>query len=115
MSRSLVLLPASLNKQRPETMKLNLKHPFFLYLLPLFFVFHGYTENYNYVPVKDATLLTGIYLGFALVFAALFWLLYRDVIKAALVSFFMMGYHFFFGSAHDLLKKTFHDSFITKY
>jgi len=77
-------------------MKLNLKHPFFLYLLPLFFVFHGYTENYNYIPVKDATLLTGTYLGFALVFAGLFWLGYRVIINAALVSFLLMCFHFFF-------------------
>jgi hypothetical protein len=96
-------------------MKLNLKHPFFLYLLPLFFVFHGYTENYNYIPVKDAALLTGTYLGFAIAFAGIFWLLYRDVIKAALVSFLIMGFHFFFGSIHDAVKKIFPEAFITRY
>ena len=49
--------------------------PVFLFLLPVFFVLHGYMENYDFVPVKDALLLTGIYLGASLVFGGLFWLL----------------------------------------
>lgn len=89
--------------------------PLFLLLLPLFFVFHGYMENYDFVPVKDAALLTGIYIIASLLFASLFWLLYRDLTKASLVAFCMMAFHFFFGSVHDGLKRILPGTFITKY
>ena len=72
-------------------------------------------ENYDFVPVKDALLLTGIYLGASLVFSGLLWLLYRNFTKANLAAFCIMAYHFFFGSVHDLLKKIGANTFISKW
>lgn len=89
--------------------------PIFLYLLPPFFVLHGFTENYDFVPVKDALLLTSIYIGFSILFSLLLWLLYRNFTKANLAAFLIMAFHFFYGSVHDGLKKIFPGSFITKY
>ncbi|MBC7873364.1 MAG: sulfatase-like hydrolase/transferase [Ferruginibacter sp.] len=89
--------------------------PIFLYLLPPFFVLHGFTENYDFIPAKDAFVLTCIYTGASLLFSLLCWLLYRNFIKANLAAFFIMGFQFFFGSIHDSLKKIFPGSFITKY
>jgi len=89
--------------------------PIFLFLLPPFFVLHGFLENYNFVPVKDALLLTGIYIGASIVFSLLCWLLYRNFTKANLVAFCIMAFNFFFGTTHDTLKKLFPGSFITKY
>ena len=89
--------------------------PLFLFLLPLFFVLHGFTGNYDFIPVKDALLLTGMYLGFSLLFSLLFWLWYRNFTKANLAAFSIMAFHFFFGSVHDGIKKLFHTSFVTKY
>jgi hypothetical protein len=91
------------------------KYPIFLYLLPVFFVLHGYTENYDHIPVKDALLLLGLYAAVSLVIATLFWLLYRNFTKANLAAFFIMSFHFFFGALHDTLKKLFGELFITKY
>lgn len=91
------------------------KWPLFLYGLPVFFVVHGFTENYDFVPVKDALQLTLVYLGFSLLFSCLFWLLYRNFIKANLATFCIMAFHFFFGSVHDMLKKWVPDSFLVKY
>ncbi|HEV7780923.1 MAG TPA: sulfatase-like hydrolase/transferase [Chitinophagaceae bacterium] len=89
--------------------------PVFLFLLPLFFVLHGYTENYDFVPVKDALILTGVYIAASVVFAGLLWLLYRNFTKANFAAFCIMCFHFFFGSVHDGLKKIAPRSFITGY
>jgi hypothetical protein len=91
------------------------KYPLFLYLLSVFFVLHGFMENYYFVPVKDAMLLTGLYLGFSLFFLFIFRLFYKSWIKAAIVAFFIMAFHFFFGSIQDVLRNIFPGSFITKY
>ena len=89
--------------------------PIFLFLLPPFFVLHGFSENYDFIPVKDALLLTAVYTGFSIIFSLLCRLLYRNFIKANLAAFFIMAFHFFFGSAHDFIKKILPGSFITKY
>jgi hypothetical protein len=91
------------------------RKPVFLFLLPLFFVLHGCLENYNYVPVSSALLLTGIYIGASVVFTFLFYLWYKSINKAALAAFLIMAFHFFFGGAHDSLKNIFSGSFITRY
>ncbi len=89
--------------------------PIFLFLLPPFFVLHGFSENYDFIPAKDALLLTGVYLGASIVFSLLGRMLFRSFIKANLAAFFIMAFHFFFGSIHDSLRKIFPGSFITKY
>ncbi|MEI9808071.1 MAG: sulfatase-like hydrolase/transferase [Bacteroidota bacterium] len=99
-----------------NTLSILLKrYPLFFYLLPVFFVLHGFTENYYFVPVKDAVLLAGLYIASSLVWLFLFWLLYRNWLKAALAGFFIMAFHFFFGTLHDGLRTLFTGSFITKY
>ncbi len=89
--------------------------PVFLYLLPIFFVLHGYTENYGLVPIKDAAILTAIYMGASIVLALIAWLFYRNFTKANLLAFSLMAFQFFFGSIHDLIKRLLPDSFISKY
>jgi hypothetical protein len=90
------------------------KYPLFLLLLPLFFVLHGFTENYDFVPVIDAALLFFIYLISTLILLVLSWMLFRNWSKAALLTFFLMAFHFFFGSIQDGLRKTF-PGFLSKY
>src|ERR1051325_5142214 len=89
--------------------------PFFVCLLPIFFVLHGCAENFGFVPVADALLLIAIYLSVSFLFFGLFWLVYRNFAKAALVAFFIMCFHFFFGTVHDGLKKLFPGTFLGKY
>lgn len=89
--------------------------PVFLFLLPVFFVLHGYMENYDFIPVKDALILTGVYITASIVFSLLFWLLYRNFTKANIAAFCILFFNLFFGSIHDALKKIFSNAFITKY
>ncbi|HLG40760.1 MAG TPA: hypothetical protein VI461_13870, partial [Chitinophagaceae bacterium] len=91
------------------------KYPLFPWLLPFFFVMHGFTENYDFVPVKDALLLIGLYLLSSAVMYFIGWLFYKNIIKAAIFSFLAMAFHFFFGSLQDVLRNLFPDSFVTKY
>ncbi|MEO5946233.1 MAG: hypothetical protein ABIP79_05415 [Chitinophagaceae bacterium] len=95
--------------------KLFTNSAFFLYLLPVFFVMHGYTENYNLVPVKDAVWLTIFYIGCTIVVSLLCWLVYKNFRKADLTAFVLMVIFFFFGTVHDALKNILPNSFITKY
>ena len=65
--------------------------PFFVFLLPVFFVLHGYRENLGYIHPAEAILLTGVYLiGSAVVFGLAF-LFYRNTVKAALAAGFLLG------------------------
>ena len=89
--------------------------PVFLLLLPVFFVLHGYIENYNFVPVSDASLLALLYIGGAFIIAAISWLFFRDFIKASLIAFIMMAYNFFYGSTLDILKSHFPGVFVLRH
>src|SRR6476661_8091237 len=91
------------------------KYPLFLYLLPVFFVLHGSMENYDFVPLKDAVMLTGLYLLFGILFLILFRLIYKNWMKAALIAFLIMALHFFFGTIQDSLRHLFPGSFIAKW
>ena len=87
----------------------------FLFLLPVFFVFHGFTENYDFVPVKDAILLTGLYYLASVILLLLCWLVFKKWPKAALMTFVIMAFHFFFGSVQDGLRDYFPGSWLSKY
>lgn len=89
--------------------------PLFLALLPVFFVGHGYLENYGLVPPGVALILLGTYFAATLVLILLAWAGYRSLNKAAMLVFCMMAFHFFYGAAHDLLKKLFPGFFFTRY
>ncbi len=91
------------------------KYPVFLYLLPVFFVLHGFTENYDFIPVKASLLLAGMYMGAAFLLSLISWLLFRNFIKASIIAFLLLAFQFFFGSVHDTIKNTFPGSFVGKY
>lgn len=87
----------------------------FLFLLPCFFVLHGFILNYGSVPVKDAIVLTLMYMGAACIIAVMGWLFYHDPLKASLLAFIIMTYHFFFGDIQSMLKDRFPQSAFLHY
>ena len=89
--------------------------PAYIFLLPVFFVLHGFISNYNSIPVAGALLLTLLYIGCILIVTGIAWFFYRDLIKASLIAFFLIAFHFFFGNIQDILKKIFGDLFISQY
>jgi hypothetical protein len=100
-------------------MKSLLQHfksfPFFHWLLPVFFVLHGFTDYYPSIPAKECLLLTGIYLFVALILFGISFLLFKNKFKSALFVFLLLVFYFFFGPAQDALKSWMPGSFITRY
>jgi hypothetical protein len=88
---------------------------YFVFLLPLFFVLHGFTEHLGLVPSGDAGWLLLQYLLVAVISFSLFLLLFRNVRKAAIAAFLLLFFHFFFGPVHDLLKGWLGDAFPVRY
>jgi len=82
--------------------------PFFVFLLPVFFVLHGYRENLGYIHPGEALLLSGVYLIGSTVLLGLTFLYYRNIAKAALGAGFLLAFYFFFGAIQDFLKAYLH-------
>jgi len=76
-------------------------------------VLHGVIENFGFIPAGDAFLLAGIYGAATLVVFLLCRWYYRNTVKAALMSAFIMVVYLFFGAIHDFLLR--HLPFIGKY
>lgn len=90
----------------------KLKHySLYLILLPVFFVLHGCLENYGFVGASNLAILGITYITGSLIVAALCWLYFHNLAKAALVAFFVMSFYFFFGALHDFLKVHVHHFF----
>src|SRR5690349_8585942 len=88
---------------------------YFLFLLPVFFILHGYTENYPLITIKDALILLLQYLLATTVLAILFYWVLKSWRKAAVFVFLFLSFYFFFGSVHDALKNLLQKSFLLKY
>jgi len=90
------------------------KNALYLILLPVFFVLHGWLENYGFISTGEVALLIIIYTAGTFVVTTLCWLLLRNIPKAALAAFIIMAMYFFFGALHDFLK-THAAPFFSKY
>src|ERR1700694_22369 len=91
------------------------RREYFLLLLPLFFVLHGYTENYALIGAGDALALLLQYILATALLCALFFLLFRSWRRTAIFVFWLMAFQFFFGSLHDAEQALLPHSFLTKY
>ncbi|MBS1936022.1 MAG: hypothetical protein JST96_18625, partial [Bacteroidetes bacterium] len=83
------------------------------FLIPLFFVLHGYAENYGYISFVDCLILIATYAGAAAFIYFVFLLIFRNSIKAALFASYLFSFFCFFGAFHDFLLA--HSSFLYKY
>jgi hypothetical protein len=78
--------------------------PFFLVLLALFFCLHGSAENFGSLTVKEVVLTGLSVLGVTLVLFGIIYLFSRKYLFAALITFFIALWYFFFGAIHDFIK-----------
>src|SRR5215831_3518325 len=86
-------------------MRLIRTQPVYLILLPVFFVLHGYLENFGFIALKDAgivvlsySVLTGLIFIFSFIF-------FREKNKSALITASWMSFFFFFAALHEFLKQ----------
>jgi hypothetical protein len=87
----------------------------FLFLLPLFFVLHGYSQNQEAMTAWEAVGLLGKYIAITAVLFGCCYLLFNTVQKAALYAFSLLFFYLFFGALHDGLKGLSPGSFLSKY
>jgi hypothetical protein len=99
----------------PRLRSLKFRHEYFIILLPLFFVLHGYSDHYGDVPAIDALLLALKYIAAAVVVTTVLALVYRSVRKAAVFTVLFLVFYFFFGAMHDWLKEVLGDTILTSY
>ncbi|WP_207514273.1 sulfatase-like hydrolase/transferase [Longitalea luteola] len=80
------------------------QYPIYLFLLPVFFILHGYLENFGFITAGESAILCLSYLAGTIIIAAVCWLYFRNTAKAALVTVSLMAFYFFFGALHEFLK-----------
>lgn len=91
------------------------RYPLYLFLLPMFFVLHGFVENLGFIDAKEAALLLASYLFMASSIALFSFLFFRNWNRAALITTLWMCFFFFFGAIHEFLKAQAPFHFLTRY
>lgn len=91
------------------------KIPWYVLLLPLFFVLHGYIEYFGFVSIADAASLALRYILFSFCVFGISWLVFRNIRKAAVLTGAWMGIYLFFGAVYDFLKVQAPHPFFWKY
>ncbi|MDO6431336.1 sulfatase-like hydrolase/transferase [Flavitalea sp. BT771] len=95
-------------------MKMKLRYiPLFPFLLPVFFVLHGFIENRPFISLRDCGGLVLTYLLIAGGLYILLYLFYRNAAKASLALGTLQAVSFFFGAMHDFLTR--HAGFLSRY
>ncbi len=89
--------------------------PSFVFLLPVFFVFHGVSEYLFFIPFQDSLKLLAFYFAITALLLGVFYFVFQSIKKASLAVFISLAIFFFFGAMHDNLKKIAGDTFVIKY
>lgn len=89
--------------------------PFFLVLLPVYFVFHGYSQNKASLTGSESVALTGEYLLVAGILYVVCFLLFGRWQKASLFAFALLFFQLFFGPLLDGLKSISPGFLLAKY
>ncbi|GAA4333062.1 hypothetical protein [Flaviaesturariibacter amylovorans] len=89
--------------------------PFYLLLLPVFFLLHGVVEHPHLVRPADAVPLLPRFWLPIVVGTVLLWYRWRNWQRAALMVFAAAGIYFYFGIFHDGLKAIGGQGFLGKY
>ncbi len=91
------------------------KKPYFLVLLPLFFIAHGYNDFFGFFPFQFVLLnfIAALFSAAALYLLAA--ALFSQKEKNALFAFWLLLIILLFGTIHDVLKKLFHAGFFSSY
>lgn len=95
--------------------KNKFSNPYYLLLLPIYFVLHGFTQYYPLVLPGQAALLLLKYIPAILILTALFFLFFRMWRTAIMFSFFVSFLYIFFGAIHDWMKTWLDNTFLVKY
>ncbi|RYY40393.1 MAG: hypothetical protein EOO08_04470 [Chitinophagaceae bacterium] len=79
------------------------QQPFYCFLLPAFFVLHGYVQNYGLLPAAEALRLLVLYSVASVVLLLLVSKLLASHRKAGMLVFLLLGVELFYGAVTDKL------------
>ncbi|MGZ5190752.1 MAG: sulfatase-like hydrolase/transferase [Chitinophagaceae bacterium] len=91
------------------------RYPWYVILLPAFFVLHGYVEYFSFLSLLDAAMLALRYIAFSLAVFLISWLIFRNIRKSGVITAAWMGFYLFFGALYDFLKMYSPVTFLWKY
>src|SRR5260221_6402431 len=89
--------------------------PYYIFLLPLFFVFHAITTHWLFIDTGTVLLLVINYCIAAGITFTIFLLLLKKKNKAGLMTFVLLAINFFFSEIHHTLRTYFPLPFIYRY
>lgn len=91
------------------------KQPFFLLLLPLFFIYSGYNELFGFLSFKFILSNLAVILLCIAICLFIFSKLFHDFAKASVFTFLLSLFCLVFGYLHDSLKQFLPQSFFAKF
>jgi hypothetical protein len=84
--------------------KILSKKGFYIFLLPAFFILHGYVQNFGLITFTDCLTLFITYVVAVILIYFLAWILYRNPLKASLLCAYLFSFFLFFGALDDFLR-----------
>jgi len=99
-----------------EKLKIHLQQkPYFLLLLPFFFILHGYNAFFGHFPLKFVLFNFIVTATASITVYLLSWWAFKNKRKASVFSFWLLLYVLAFGFLHDSLKRINYINFISSY
>ena len=80
----------------------------YIFLLPAFFVLHGYNENFGLIGVGDCLVLLFTYFAWATIIYLLAKFFFRNPLKSSLLTGVLFFFYLFFGAIEDFFKAHLH-------
>ena len=89
--------------------------PWYIFLLPLFYILHIYNDYFGIFNITIALQFLAYYLLLSIALFLVAFLVYKNIAKASILTILVLIFFFFFGAIHDFLKSLRLPSFLVSY
>ena len=96
-------------------MKKTTVFPWYIFLLPLFYILHIYNDYFGIFNITIALQFLAYYLLLSIALFLVAFLVYKNIAKASILTILVLIFFFFFGAIHDFLKSLRLPSFLVSY
>ncbi len=96
-------------------MKKTTVFPWYIFLLPLFYILHVYNDYFGILNITIALRYLVYYLLLSITIFSIAFLLFKNSAKAGILTILFLIFFFFYGSIHDFLKGLRLPSFLVSY
>ena len=101
--------------KKTKTFLRELKTIFYIFLIPLFFIFHSYVESFPAISFPDVLQVLAVHILLAFAFFMILFIFIKSARKTAISFFFISVLFYLFGPLHDILKDFLPDSLFIRY